>query len=136
MKPAQEIKRKKKKKRKSKRQRPNQKKKKRKKNKRRRRIRKRQCTESTDQTKKRKRKRATNWISSCPNAHGHFHHLSIKFLPLNFLSILERTFWQAWGENTRALPIFFSPLPPTKHPPKKFYFPFSLQNFSFTLFHL
>ena len=48
----------------------------------------------------------------------------------------ERTFWWAQGENTWALPFIFLHLHLTKHTQKKFFFPFSLQGFPSTLFHL
>ena len=41
----------------------------------------------------------------------------------------EKIFCWIQGENTWTLPIFFLSLPPTKHLPKKFSFPFSFQNF-------
>ena len=48
----------------------------------------------------------------------------------------EKTFWWARRENILGPPFIFLPLHPTKHTPKKFFFPFSLQNFLSTLFRL
>ena len=80
--------------------------------------------------KKKEKKKATDWTSPCASAHEHSHehfcHLFIKFLPLSFLSILERTFWWAQRENTSAPLFIFLPPHPTKHTPKKFSFPFFL----------
>ena len=102
----------------------------------------RQCTDQTKKKKKKERKeekrRATDWTSPCASAHGHFCHLPIKFLPLNFLSILERKHFGGPKEKTLGLYqfFFFPSLPLTKHSPKKFSFLFSLQSFLSTLFHL
>ena len=50
--------------------------------------------------------------------------------------ILGRTFWWVRGENTYVLPFIFFPPHTTKHTSKKFLFPFFLQSFPSTLFHL
>ena len=59
-----------------------------------------------------------------------------EFFPPSFLSILEKTFWWARGENTEVSLFIFLPPHPTKHNLKKFLFLFSLQSFSSTLCHL
>ena len=57
---------------------------------------------------------------------------SLQFSP----HFREKTFWWARRENTLGPPFIFLSLHPTKHTPKKFFFPFSLQNFLSTLFLL
>ena len=57
---------------------------------------------------------------------------SLQFSP----HFREKTFWWARRENTLGPPFIFLSLHPTKHTPKKFFFPFSLQNFLSTLFRL
>ena len=61
-----------------------------------------------------------------------------QILPTSsFLSILIIKHFDRIREKTpRSYQFFFSLLPPTKHPSKKFSFSFSLQSFSSTLFHL
>ena len=60
-----------------------------------------------------------------------------KFIPTQFsLHFGEKTFWWVWGENTWIPPFIFIPSYPAKHTPKRFFFPFSLQSFPSTLFHL
>ena len=81
--------------------------------------------------KKKKKKRATEWTSPCASSHEHFCHLSIKFLPLGFLSILEREHFGGPGEKTPG-PHQFFPLPslqPNIHQ-KSFY-----SYFLFKIFH-
>ena len=84
---------------------------------------------------KAKKKKKTNCL--CATTHGHFCPLSSLFSSFNFsFHFEEKTFRWAWRENTWALLSIFLPPHPTKHTPKKFFFPFSLKSFSSTLFHL
>ena len=80
---------------------------------------------------KKKKKRATEWTSPCASSHEHFCHLSIKFLPLGFLSILEREHFGGPGEKTPGPHQFFSlpSLQPNIHQ-KSFY-----SYFLFKIFH-
>ena len=96
--------------------------------------------------KKRRRRKQSNWTkqsrrrrkiskgywhgqSPCASAHGHFHQLSsLIFSPKFFPDFGEKTFCGA--------PFIFLPPRPTKHTLKKFYFPFPLQSYPSTLFHL
>ena len=53
-----------------------------------------------------------------------------------FSSFWKKTFWLARGGNTWTPPFIFLSSYPIKHTPKKFFFPFSFQNFPSTMFHL
>ena len=55
--------------------------------------------------------------------------------PYNF-SYFGENFLVGWEENTYVPPFIFFPPYTTKHTPKKFLFPFFLQNFPSILFHL
>ena len=85
--------------------------------------------------KQRKKKKKTNCL--CATTHGHFCPLSSLFSSFSFfLHFEEKTFRWAQKENTWTQLSIFLPPYPTKHTPKKFFFPFSLKSFSSTLFHL
>ena len=79
----------------------------------------------TKESKREKRK------APCVSAYEHFCHLSIKFLPLGFLSILEREHFGGPGEKTPGPHQFFSlpSLQPNIHQ-KSFY-----SYFLFKIFH-
>ena len=76
---------------------------------------------------------------NCPyaRAHGYFCLLNSFIFFLQFsLHFREKFFWWAQGENTQiSLFIFLPPHPPNTLKKKNF-FPFFLQSFSSTLFHL
>ena len=73
----------------------------------------------------------------CVSAHGYFCSFCSSIFFLQFsLYFGKKTFWWVREENTQAPPFTFLPLHRTKHTSKKFSFPFSLQSFPSTLFHL
>ena len=82
------------------------------------------------------KEKKSNTLEVKSNVRGIFENSFHEFSPLSFLPILGRTFWEIQGKNTYALPFIFLPPYPTKHTPKKFFFPFFLQSFSSILFHL
>ena len=73
--------------------------------------------------RKQKKKKKEQWIGVIGQAH-----LLDKFLPLGFLSILQRKHFGGLGEKTLGLHQFFSPLPSNQISTKKISLPiFSLK---------
>ena len=85
--------------------------------------------------KKREREREKHGQSPCATAHGHFrpkmiHNFSLQF-SLHFGK--KKLFGMPKEKISRPRHLFSHP---TKYIPKKFPFPFSLQSFPSTIFHL
>ena len=84
-----------------------------------------------------KKKKEGNWMKPMCTCTWTFFSIKKKCIPTQFsLHFGEKTFWWTQRENTSIPPFIFLPFHPTKHSLKKFSFPFSLQSFPSTLFHL
>ena len=84
-----------------------------------------------------KKKNKGNLKSPCAHVHMGTFVNKKKFIPTQFFPHFgKKIFWLARGENIWTPPFIFLPSYPIKHTPKKFFFPFSLQSFPYTMFHL